>query len=345
MHKGQQLQRRIDERVRDHFAPAHVVVEADGSIVHSSARTSRFLQPQLGASSRQVLAMARNGLRMELRGALRDAVEQHRSIVRQAVDVELEDGGMQRIRLTVEPLSKEDNEPPLYLVVFAEAAGAEELHRANADLRNLFDSTRIAAEEQQRLLVAELNHRVRNMLQVVIGLANQTLIRSTDMKVFEKSFMGRMQALARAYQLLSQDGWHNVPLKELLRTQLSPFAAEGRYRTSGEEVVLSANAALALGLIFYELGTNATKYGALSTAKGRIDISWHLVAANDEFVLEWVEREGPSVIPPSHRGFGSELVQRQLRHELSGKVAMEFAPEGLKVRLAIPASQVTAEPR
>ncbi|MGH8189398.1 MAG: PAS domain-containing protein, partial [Steroidobacteraceae bacterium] len=102
----------------------------------------------------------------------------------------------------------------------------------------------VAAEEHHRLLVAELNHRVRNMLQVVIGLANQTLHRSEDLKQFDKAFMGRMQALARAYELVSRDGWHRVAIGELLRTQLAPFAGEpGRYTADGEEVLLTANAA------------------------------------------------------------------------------------------------------
>jgi two-component sensor histidine kinase/chemotaxis methyl-accepting protein methylase len=192
------------------------------------------------------------------------------------------------------------------------------------------------AEEQQRLMVAELNHRVRNMLQVVISLANQTLQRSGDLLVFERAFMGRMQALSRAYQLLSRDSRQSASIKELLQTQLEPFAAERRYSALGENFILTPEATVPLALIIYELGTNAIKYGALSVAEGYVDVSWALSAGNG-LVLNWIERNGPLVKEPTHRGFGSQLLQRQLSYELSGTVAMEFDPGGLRVRIDLPA--------
>jgi two-component sensor histidine kinase len=199
----------------------------------------------------------------------------------------------------------------------------------------------VAAEERQRLLIAELNHRVRNMLQVVIGLGSQTLHRSRDLAQFEKAFMGRMQALARAYELLSRDGWHDVPLTELLRIQLSPFATErARHSIQGPPVLLKANAALALGLALYELATNATKYGALSETSGHVSVSWTMerpVGGSAQFVLKWLESGGPAVSVPTYQGFGSELVQRQLRYELNGQAVMDFSPAGLEVTFTIPA--------
>lgn len=212
----------------------------------------------------------------------------------------------------------------------------DQLHRSNADL--------VAAEEQQRLLVAELNHRVRNMLQVVIGVAHQTLRRSESMGAFEKSFMGRVQALARAYELLSHEGWSNAPIHELLLSQLGPFATEAhRCSCSGTNVVLTANCALALGLVLYELATNATKYGALSVPTGHLDVSWELqrdAQGREDLVMFWRESGGPAVTPPQRQGFGTELLHRQLHHELSGKASMDFAPAGLQVTLAIPAANV-----
>jgi two-component system, chemotaxis family, CheB/CheR fusion protein len=202
-------------------------------------------------------------------------------------------------------------------------------------------SEMVAAEEHQRTLVGELNHRVRNMLQVVIGLANQTLHRCESLKQFEAAFIGRMQALARAYDLVSREGWHKVQIAQLLRVQLGAFASEGgRYTAQGESILLTANAALALGLVLYELATNATKYGALSVATGHIDVSWQLRDREDKQVLHfrWRERGGPKVTPPAHHGFGSELVQRQLRYELNGRAAMEFTEEGLEVTVEIPAA-------
>lgn len=198
----------------------------------------------------------------------------------------------------------------------------------------------VVAEEQQRLLVAELNHRVRNMLQVVMGLASQTLHRSNDLAQFEKAFLGRMQALARAYDLLSRDGWHKVPIAELLRTQLGAFASEdGRYSGEGEPIVLTANAALSLGLVLYELATNSTKYGSLSALGGHVRVNWTVDARADggnEFILRWEESGGPAVKPPTRHGFGSELVHRQLKYELNGTASLEFRESGLIATLVIP---------
>ncbi len=224
------------------------------------------------------------------------------------------------------------------------AAQLEALRRDDAELRNL-----MASEEQQRLLVAELNHRVRNMLQVVIGLAHQTLRRAQSLQDFEQSFMGRILALARAYELLSNERCNNVPMSQLLATQLGPFANEGRrYTGNGEHVVIASSAALSLGLVLYELATNATKYGALSTAEGRVDVSWRLATGEDgrdEFLLLWRESGGPPVHPPDRCGFGTELVQRQLHYELNGTASMDFEPDGLCVTLAIPAQYVVVEGR
>jgi two-component system CheB/CheR fusion protein len=219
-------------------------------------------------------------------------------------------------------------------------------------LVTLVNVTNVAmAEEQQRLMVAELNHRVRNMLQVVISLANQTLQRSIDLQTFERAFMGRMQSLSRAYQLLSRDSRHSASIKELLQTQLEPLAAERRYSLSGPNLILAPDATVPLALILYELGTNAIKYGSLSVAEGYVDVSWELSASNG-LVLNWIERNGPLVKEPTHNGFGSQLVQRQLSYELNGTVSMEFEPGGLRARMELPAHHLaapeaaqTAEPR
>lgn len=208
------------------------------------------------------------------------------------------------------------------------SARLEDLQRANADLM---------------LRVAELNHRVRNILQVVMGLANQTLHRSADLHQFEAAFFGRMQALARAYDLLARDGWHKVPVGDLLRTQLSAFATEGgRYTAEGGPLILKPNAALSLGIVLYELATNSTKYGALSVPTGHVHVQWYCEARADggnEFILEWKESGGPAVKAPTRHGFGSELVQRQLKYELNGRASMEFPETGIVVTLAIPVEE------
>ena len=198
----------------------------------------------------------------------------------------------------------------------------------------------LEAAEQQRVLVAELNHRVRNMLQVVIGIANQTLKRSADLKEFEQGFMGRMQALARAYELLSRDGWRRISLPELMRVQLGACVGEeSRCSLDGEDIDLPPNAALALGLVVHELATNATKYGAFANKEGRVSVKWELdgtSADTPQLVLHWIERGGPEVFEPQHTGFGAELLRRQLRHELAGDARIEFRQEGLEVTLTLP---------
>jgi chemotaxis response regulator CheB/two-component sensor histidine kinase len=199
----------------------------------------------------------------------------------------------------------------------------------------------VAAEEQQRMLVAELNHRVRNMLQVVIGLANQTLHRSANLAEFEKTFMGRMQALARAYELLSRDSWRRVSMSDLIGSQLAAFATEGaRCSVQGDAVEMNSNAALALGLVIYELATNATKYGSLSVPGGRVDVSWKMQndgGSEPTVVVQWIESGGPEVNPPTRSGFGSELLNRQLRYELRGDAALEFHKAGVQATLVLPA--------
>lgn len=200
----------------------------------------------------------------------------------------------------------------------------------------------LMAEKQQRVLVSELNHRVRNMVQVIIGLCNQILHRSADLKQFQASFMGRVQALARAYELLSRDGWKEIALVDLMRTQLSGSTPPRRYTIRGEPITLNADAALALGLVLYELATNATKYGALSNSHGELDVSWTFeseVSRGDpsgNLNIEWIERGGPPVADLTGRGFGCELIERQLEHALNGEAKFDFRETGLRVTLLIP---------
>ena len=341
---------RTQARLLDTYAPQYVLTDAAGEVLECSPHMAR----QLGldaTAQRAALSAARSGVQLGMSEALQDAVRTQRKIVRDIHHSDF-DGRRRSILLTVDPLV-EEGEETLYLFVFADAPSrlepppgtrdSAEPHRTNEDLRSLLQNAE-AAEAHQRLLVRELNHRVRNMLQVVIGVANQTLHRSSDLAQFEKAYFGRMQALAGAYELLSREGWHAVPLADLIDAQLSAFASDGRrFTAAGERVVLTANSALSLGLVFYELATNATKYGALSVPSGHVQISWRLAksmdSADENLLLEWIETGGPPVTAPTRHGFGSELVNRQLRYELQGEAAMEFAPSGLIVSLRLPASE------
>lgn len=515
------------------FAPPHLLVSADGNVVHQSASLSRFLELPAGPPSRQIFALARRGLRPELRAALREAAEARRVVLRPHIEIEHE-GTPLLVDLTVAPLPQRDAQEALYLVAFAEhraeaerkpaqtPAGAatasreqlveqlelelretrerlqsmseeyetateelksaneemvsvneelqsineeletskeelqsvneelrasnlelsakiEELDCANADLRNLFDSTQVATvfldrhlvirsftpavtalfdlvpadrgrplssfashldavnigSEARRVmnertplerrvtaqgglahylmrllpyttasgavdgvvvtffditkvvegeflgsLVDELNHRVRNMLQVVSAVATHTLRRASSLEDFASVFSGRIRALARAHELVSVGGWAEVPLIDLITKELEPYVTGmDRLTMSGTPVQLKPKAALALGMVLHELATNAAKHGALSANGGRVTIAWSEEdrAGMPRFVLRWTETGGPRPDPsPARQGFGSELIEREVKHDLGGAIEMSFGETGLVAVLLLP---------
>jgi two-component system CheB/CheR fusion protein len=518
--------RRAQERVLDGFAPPFVVVNGDGQVLQFSARTRQYLEQGAGTPTRDVLAMARHGLRPELRAALRQARETGRRVDRHRVTLAGDEAG-QTVTLTVEPLGNEGER--LFLVVFTEGAPAhgvasgetaergppdsnvevleaelrdahqrmqtaleesdaaleeltsaneelhsvneelqsaneeletsreemqsmnEELHtvntqlaskvdeldRANSDVRNLFESTQVATIfldrnlivrsftpavvgiynlipsdrgrpltdilchvagtnlkedvlrvletltplekrvvrhdgslhylkrvrpyrtsddtvdgvlitflditsvveiEKQQLLVDELNHRVRNMLAVVVAMCSQTLRRAKTLEEFRDVFVGRIDALAAAYTVVARENWSEVSLREILDLELRPHARSSNTTTQGPDVSLPPRAALVLGLAVHELATNAVRHGALSVPSGEVSISWCIEtgAASTALVLEWHESGGPAVAPPSRRGFGLSLMERSVRGELGGTASVTFNPDGLQARFSVP---------
>jgi two-component system CheB/CheR fusion protein len=531
------LRRGVDAVVLERFAPAHVVVTREGDVVYHSPRTGKYLEPPAGVPNRQILAMARKGLRLELRGALQQAVETRRPVTRENVAIEL-DHGIQLIDLCVEPMATNELDG-LFLILFRDlgpvlspkeaararpsgAGGADvarleadlretgerlqstieqyetaleelkaaneelvsmneelqstneelettkeeiqsineelqtvnqelgikvdELNHVNTDLSNLFDSTEIAvvfldrnmtirsytpavaeifsliqadrgrsltdiatsldyeglaedvravvetgsprerritkrdrsihylmrilpyranendrdgalitfgdvtapaqAEQQQRLLVHEVNHRLRNMLAVINAVAAQSLARAESLEGFRGSFMGRVGALARSHGLLARERWGDLALSEIVREELEIHqdGAADRIEQGGPGVALDPKTALTVGMIVHELGTNALKYGALSSPDGRLSVSWSLEGGDGQrrVVIRWVESGGPPVAPPTRKGFGSELIERQVRYDLGGTIDAAFPPEGLQVTLAFP--MTTANP-
>jgi two-component system, chemotaxis family, CheB/CheR fusion protein len=535
---AQSLRVAVETRVLDRFAPAHVVVNREGEIVHYSAGTGKYLEPAAGAPNRQLLAVARKGLRLDLRNALHDAVESHHQIVRDNVAVEV-DERVHFIRLVVEPFDNAKQDP-LFLILFIdrgrpltsdEAAEIrhdlrdgdrtaeqfereardsrerlqstieeyetaleelksgheevvsmneelqstneemetakeelqsvnEELHTVNleltrkvdaldeahSDLRHLFESTQIATvfldrnlvirtftpsvvgifnllpgdrgrpltdiagqiaypelfqdiqsvfasrqpverrvqrrdgathymarlfpyqrtdgtlegvvvtfvdvtglvrgEERQRTLVGELNHRVRNMLTIVIALASQTLANAPDQAEGGSAFIARLRAMARAYNLLSQAGWREVALRDIVQVELEPFVVTDRKRVSvkGPDVQMSPKGALAFGLAVHELATNAAKYGALSKSEGRVDVTWAVNGGrpSQRLVLDWREHDGPPVREPAAQGFGTRLIEQQIGYGLDGKAEITYAADGLRARLEAPLDEKVA---
>jgi two-component system CheB/CheR fusion protein len=198
----------------------------------------------------------------------------------------------------------------------------------------------VLAEQHDKLMVDELNHRVKNMLTVVISLATQTRRGAHSFSAFWDAFMGRIQALATAYELLSRDQWTDIPLLDVLREELGPYMPSGKNPITlhGPDVFLRPKGALAFGMVVHELATNALKYGALSSPSGTVAIGWTIEAQEGEDVLLWYWREanGPRVTPPSQRGFGLSLIERSLSHEMNGEARLRFEPEGLHALLKIP---------
>jgi PAS domain S-box-containing protein len=226
---------------------------------------------------------------------------------------------------------------------------------ANGQLRYLVrvvqDVTeRKASERRQRLLIDELNHRVKNTLATVQSLASQTARSAPSPAAFRDSFEGRLIALSKAHDQLTVHHWESADLRELLSGSLAPYAGTGPERIvlRGEDVVLRPRAVLTLAMAFHELSTNAAKYGSLSVPGGRVEIRWQPQcdsgAGGTQLCIDWVERGGPPPAAPDKRGFGSRLIEGGVATELGGSACLTFAPEGLRCELLIPLEQATREP-
>ena len=186
-------------------------------------------------------------------------------------------------------------------------------------------------------LTRELNHRVKNTLANVLSIVSLTRRQATDLDEFTESLTGRLKALSATHDLLSQSDWRAADIRQLVCAELAPYLDEdgGRIGVDGPDVSLAPNEALSLGLAIHELATNAAKYGALSTAEGKVSVSWSLPAPDVAEVV-WAEKGGPDVAPPTRRGFGIELIERIVAQELKSKVELKFDPEGVRCILCVP---------
>jgi two-component system, chemotaxis family, CheB/CheR fusion protein len=514
------LRQAVEAQILDRYAPPHVVTTGEGDVVYYSARTGRYLEPPQGAPSRQLLTMAKKGLRLPLHSALREAVNSGAIARREHVLID-DNGGHQAVRLTVEPVRVDGPGGPLFLVIFEQTEPVpiesskgsvavvedielerelrdlrerlqstieeyetaleelkaaneelvsvneeaqssneeleaskeemqslneelntinaelnikvEDLDRANSDLKNLFESTQIAtvfldrnlvvrnftpaassffnlrvadvgrpltelstrleypmlkehidevfrtgstvehqlpragnnkhylarlipyrghggstdgvvvtlvdvttlaeAEEHQQVLISELNHRVKNMLAVVISIANHTLDKAPTSKGFVDAFSGRLHAMARAYGLLSRRNWKNASILQIVEQELEAFD-RSRFKVSGSDLSLKPQQGLSMGMVVHELATNAAKYGALSDRAGRVEIAWSV--KDDQLQFLWNELDGPKVEPPTHEGFGLSLVKGEIEYRMRGKVEKIYSSEGLSAALTFP---------
>lgn len=188
------------------------------------------------------------------------------------------------------------------------------------------------SEEHQRLLINELNHRVKNTLATVQSIATQTLRNAPTTGEGKNALEGRLLALSRAHDVLTRENWDGAELREIAAQALEPYSnrAEDRLHLRGPKVRLSPRMALALAMVLQELATNAVKYGALSNATGEIGITWRVDGkAPARLHLQWEESGGPPVQAPGRRGFGTRLIERSLAHDLDGEVRIEFAATGV----------------
>jgi two-component sensor histidine kinase len=209
--------------------------------------------------------------------------------------------------------------------------------------------TRRAAEDRRVLewlsrqsairnsLTRELNHRVKNTLANVLSIAALTRRRSSNIDEFTESLTARIRALSATHDLLSQSDWGNAPLGEIIRSELAPYmdGGDSHVRMAGPEIKLAPNDAMSLGLAIHELATNAAKYGALSTTTGQVHVTWTLEGP-DKAEIRWREEGGPTVSEPTKRGFGRDLIEKIVAHELRSQVDLQFFPEGVQCRLTVP---------
>jgi two-component sensor histidine kinase len=183
-------------------------------------------------------------------------------------------------------------------------------------------------EESQRLLIGELNHRVKNMLAVIQSIARQTQRTTTGVDDFIAAFGNRVQALAAAHDILTQRRWSGAGLDQIVHTAIASFAVEGdQIEISGPEIKLGPDATISFAMAFHELATNALKHGALSVPEGRVKIFWNITEAG-RVVVHWTESSGPRVEPPTRKGFGTRLLEQGIARELDGVAEADYCAEG-----------------
>ena len=185
---------------------------------------------------------------------------------------------------------------------------------------------RKAAERRQRLLLEELNHRVKNTLATVQAISSQTLRTATDLPSARTALENRIQSLARAHDVLTTTAWSGANLTEVVARALEAFP-RFQLNVSGEAIDVSSRHALSISMALHELATNATKYGALSRPEGRVDIQW--TVQDGTLKLQWIESGGPAVSPPARKGFGSRLLELVVR-DVEGTVKLAYDVTGVR---------------
>lgn len=210
---------------------------------------------------------------------------------------------------------------------------------------------RVRAARHTEMMMAELNHRVKNTLATVQAIAHQTIANAADLPAFRESFLSRLLALSHTHNLLAQDAWLGAPLAGIINNELAPYRQDSdarvndaRVRLQGNELNLPPKQALALSMAFHELATNAGKYGSLSVPEGQVAVTWATRVRDHRpwLLLQWAETDGPAVEPPSRRGFGSRLIDEGIPYELDGEVSLVFPPGGVTCTIDIPLGEAVS---
>ncbi len=263
---------------------------------------------------------------VELRTLLEEMLPQHRQIDDFELDMRTLAGGVKNLIIDARRIAGDDD-------------------RADAILLTIEDITdRKAGVLHQELMIGELSHRVKNTLAVVQSIASQTIRHSTSLAQFDKAFSGRLHALASANDALIEGNWKGVPLHDVMRGALRPFATGGQFVTGASpEVDLLPKASLALAMIVHEMATNAAKYGALSVPGGAVEITWRIERGDNEplLCLYWTESGGPEVAPPTRQGQGTRFIEQSVAYELGGKASLNFAADGLNIEICFPLTEDT----
>jgi two-component sensor histidine kinase len=202
------------------------------------------------------------------------------------------------------------------------------------------------AEQHQRALNAELDHRVKNVLATVSAIIAQTQEASNSRAEFVTGLNSRINSLSRTHELLSESMWRGASLAEIVRRELAPYT-RGNTEAKGPSVRLKAETTQALATVLHELTTNAVKYGALSNRSGRVSVRWRWKqnGSHDRLLIEWQETGGPPVLAPNRSSYGTSIIRELIPFEFGGAADLSFATEGIRCRLEIPGEWVGRGPQ
>lgn len=198
------------------------------------------------------------------------------------------------------------------------------------------------AAKLQTVLIGELHHRVKNMLAIASAIASQSLREAPSVEAAAKTIASRLAALGVSHDLLIRESWTGAGCRSLIENAILAFQTEGlkQFTITGDNIAISSGPAVALSMVIHELSTNSLKYGALSVPEGRVSIVWAIDAEAGRFKLEWRESNGPPVVEPKQKNFGSRFIEQALPGQLQGEARLIFEPAGLVCDVNIPISSL-----